>query len=276
MSEYLIFRLKSSGQRTVVGSFLVAATVALGIVGPTTALADDGLQAVPSVFVGTAPGCAPSPPGSRIVTSAWLGGMGLPDNGGPNNNTTAAARNDRRSGLLLSKNGLTTDCSAAGAEITGVKGITVYAGFHLGFDYRNGGHCGAGAPRFNVVVTPPSGPDTFHFVGGCSNDTASTAAPQDPAEWTRVRFDTTSTTANQAFPPIPVGSRINSIGITFDEGTDTANNDTQGVGLAVVDNIDINGTLITRGTGIADGINRDKNDGRKDKKDKDGDDDDKN
>ena len=37
---------------------------------------DGGFRAVPAVFVGTAPGCAPSPSGSNIVTSAWLPGMG--------------------------------------------------------------------------------------------------------------------------------------------------------------------------------------------------------
>src|SRR2546428_1939960 len=43
-----------------------------------------GLQAVPFVFVGKAGDCgAGYPAGSNIVTSAWLGGMGLPGNCGP-------------------------------------------------------------------------------------------------------------------------------------------------------------------------------------------------
>src|SRR5256885_1635358 len=103
------------------------------------------------------PGCVPTPPGSRIVTAAWLNGMGLPDNDGANNNTTAEQRGDRRSGLLLSKNGLTTDCSSAGAEIKGVRDMTVTATFELGFDYRNGGHCSGGSPRFNVTARSASG-----------------------------------------------------------------------------------------------------------------------
>jgi hypothetical protein len=58
----------------------------------------------------------------------------------------------------------------------------------------------------------------------------------------------------ECFPgPIPVGTTIKSIDIVFDEGTDTANNDTQGVGLAVIDNIDINGKLITSGSGVEPG-----------------------
>jgi hypothetical protein len=161
---------------------LVAATVALGVVGPATAWADDVPQAVPFVFVGVAGDCG-ADPGSRIVTSAWLGGMGLPDNGGDNFGVNIA-RTDPHLGLLLSKNGPTPDRSSAGARITHVKGMTVDAGFHLGFDYRNGGHCGAGAGRFNVSYTKPDGSDGFSFVGGCANDGTPVQAPQDPLQWT--------------------------------------------------------------------------------------------
>jgi len=59
------------------------------------------------------------------------------------------------------------------------------------------------------------------------------------SEWTQVRFDTSN--SSQAFPTIPLGSTVISITLIYDEGTDTANNDTEGVGLAVVDNISING-----------------------------------
>ena len=267
MSEYLIFPLKSSGQRTVVGSFLVAATVALGVVAPATAWAEDdgGLKAVPFEFVGTDGGCGLGyPAGSRIVTAKWLKGLGLPDNGDlnvgsdPKDNPN---KKDRHSGLLLSKNGTTPDCSSSGATIKGVKGMQVGSPFVLGFDYRNGTHCGAGAPRFNVVVTPTSGPD-INFVGGCSNGTR-TPALQDPLQWTHVRFD--SSNPAQSFPPIPAGSKIVSIDILFDEGTDTVLiDDPLGVGLAVIDNIFINGVLITREQG----------EGHHDGKDKDDDDDD--
>ena len=236
--------------------FVAIAMIALmGLVPAGKAAADDKdnedkLQAKPFVFVGTAADCAPSPAGSSIVTAAWLRGMGLPDDGG-NNAPNPATRNDPHRGLLLSKNGPTADCSAAGARISGVKGTTVTATFELGFDYRNGGHCGAGAPRFNVVAKPASGPETFHFVGGCANDQTPTGAPQDSSQWTRVAFQTSN--AAESFPVIPVGSKIVSIALIFDEGTDTANNDTQGVGLAVVDNININGRFIRQGEGAQPG-----------------------
>jgi hypothetical protein len=215
---------------------------------------DHGLSAKPFVFVGTGAQCAPSPAGSNIVTSAWLRGMGLPDNGGANTTAADLATNpnkkDPHTGLLLNKNGPTLDCSSSGATIKGVKGMIVTSKFELGYDFRNGGHCGAGAPRFNVDT------DMGFFFVGCANAPKS-PAPQDQLQWTRTR-SVLSTCGIECFPRlIPVGAKIKSINIVFDEGTDTANNDTEGVGLAVLDNIDINGTLIGSGN---EGEHRDSHD----------------
>src|SRR2546422_4616420 len=150
----------------------VAATMALMGQMAAPALADDDskLEAVPFEFVGKAGDCGAAA-GSRIVTAAWLKGMGLPD-------TDDLNKKDRHSGLLLSKNGPTPDCSAAGASIKGVKGMTVSETFEVGFDYRNGGPCGAGAPRFNVTTRDGG----FSFVGGWSERTAA-PAPPGPPEW---------------------------------------------------------------------------------------------
>jgi hypothetical protein len=237
-----------------------AAMVTFGATRSVRAFDDDGrdLRAIPGIFVGAAGDCGGgTPAGTRIVTSAWLGGMGLPDNGGSNTTlldfATNPNRNDPHRGLLLSKNGPTADCSAAGATIQGAGGLLVTPTFELGFDYRNGVHCGAGAPRYNVVAKPPVGPNTFHFVGGCANG-VKTPAPQDPLEWTRVRF-----TTGQEFPALVPGSQIVSIELIFDEGTDATSvpDDSNGVGLAAVDNLDIDGALIRSGNGIADGTNAD-------------------
>jgi hypothetical protein len=70
------------------------------------------------------------------------------------------------------------------------------------------------------------------------------------------------------FPPLTPGTHITSLEIIFDEGTDTANNDTEGVGLAVIDNIFINGTYITSGNSDADedkgkGKGKDRDDDKK-------------
>ena len=211
---------------------ILLSAVVLLILTPM-AFADDPVHfsVHPSTFVGKAGDCGTGyPAAAEIVTADWIKGIGLPDNGGANFNGTNSAdipnNKDDRNGLLLSKNGATANCSAAGAKIDGFGDKLMIT--ELGFDYRNGTHCGGGAPRFNVVAS-----DGFHFVGNCSVGT-STPAPQDPSAWTRIRF-----TPAQAFPPIAAGAIVKSIEIVFDEGTDGG----PGAGLAVIDNIDINGVL---------------------------------
>ena len=229
--------------RANVCAIAVAAVAMLGMLTMTRdALAQGRLRATPFVFIGTAAECGVA--GSHIVTAAWLGGMGLPDNSGEN-------ANDPHRGLLLSKNGPTPDCSSAGATIKGLRRQTTLT--ELGFDYRNGTHCGAGAPRFNITSTLG-----FTYFAGCAAGTK-TPAPQDPLEWTRVRI----TEAAQVFPASPTapvfafgpgGTEVRSISILFDEGTDTTGvEDPRGVGLAVIDNIDVNGQLIRSGAGVEDG-----------------------
>lgn len=242
----------------------------LSVVTVRDARAQGNLQATPFVFIGTSSDCG-GPAGSLIVTAAWLGGMGLPDNGGQNTTAADLATNpnkdDPHRGLLLSKNGPTPDCSAAGATISGVHRRSTLT--ELGFDYRNGTHCGAGAPRFNITSA-----QGFTYFAGCDAG-VKTPAPQDPAEWTRVRI----TTAAQVFPASPAaplfvfgpgGTQIRSLSIIYDEGTDAPGvEDPRGVGLAVIDNIEVGGELIGTGTGIADGTpdQNDKKDNEKDKKD---------
>jgi hypothetical protein len=211
------------------------------------------LEAQPFVFVGTAIDCG-GPAGSNIVTSAWLPGMGLPDDGKTLNPDTL----DPHLGLLLSKNGPTANCSSAGVTITGVEGMPVT---ELGFDYRFGSHCGAGSPRFNLTTSD----NVFHSVG-CASGTK-TPSPQDPTEWARIRF----TLPAQFVPPVAAGATIKSLSILVDEGTDsTSLEDAFGIGLSVLDNIDVNGTLITQGSNTSNnngnsgdkgnGDNKDKND----------------
>jgi hypothetical protein len=163
---------------------------------------------------------------THIIVSKWVKNLGLNDNNGKKNNK----------GLLLSKTGPTATNAEAGADIRGVKGMTLT---ELGFDFRDGSHCSGGAPRFNVVTVED--PTTTHFIGSCTNGTVTPETPE--AGWSRVRFDPTS--AANAFPPIPAGQHVLQMNIAFDEGTDTPGGTP---GMAVIDNIDINGTLIGSGT----------------------------
>lgn len=176
------------------------------------------------------------PNGLGIVFAKWVERIGLPDSNGGDN-----------FGLLLSKNGNTTALAAAGANIKGAAGITLT---ELRFDTRSGGHCGAGAPRFNVVVDVSTDPMTVTpklFFFGCSHGAKAPVPGVTPAEgWARVSFadkDASPADGMTVWPGFGK-AKVMSIKIIFDEGTDTG---TDFSGMVILDNIDINGTLITRG-----------------------------
>jgi hypothetical protein len=144
---------------------------------------------------------------------------------------------------LLVKTGPTTNFAAAGAVLNGVKGITLT---ELGFDIRTGSHCGAGAPRFNVVTSD----GVRHFVGCASPPPVVLAA--SPA-WQRLRLGNAPLACSSGVAGFNattgvlecISGVVESITIIFDEGQDQAFES----GLAILDNIDVNGTLIGRGPG---------------------------
>lgn len=166
--------------------------------------------------------CNYDPQELDLSTGLWLQNIGLPDDKGDDNY-----------GLLLSKNGKTPTNAAGCATIRGFKRQTVS---ELGFDIRNGGHCGAGAPRFDVVTQ-----DKVDHFFGCAAGTVSAAPPtRDGATtgWRRIRFDPVT-----GFPPIKPTDTIVDIGLVFDEGVDIAPDFS---GLAILDNIDVNRLVIGR------------------------------
>lgn len=192
-----------------------ALTLALVLAAPTLASAKKPLRVTPWVLND----------GGGGLFSDWV------PFSGPGNSDPA---------LLLVKMRKTADFVAAGAAVEGVEGVTLN---ELGFDVFNDGHCGAGAPRFNVWVTMVDGSSKLFFFG-CIYGTH-TPAPDKPATFTRVRFDNFS-----AFPQDGVSvwpgfgnARVENIDIVFDEGID------QGTGSTALDNIDVNGELVGRGHG---------------------------
>ncbi|MGI9057255.1 MAG: hypothetical protein ACR2H5_01610 [Ktedonobacteraceae bacterium] len=106
----------------------------------------------------------------------------------------------------------TTTNSASGANITNVKGIVLT---EIGWDVRDNGHCGAGAPRFNVTTSD----NVTHFIG-CASPTPISSTPVGPDAngftWHKNRYDPAT-----AFPAITPGETVKSIQIVFDEGVDT-------------------------------------------------------
>ena len=188
-----------------------------------------------------------------LVQATWLSGIGCPTDAFTLDFATGmtmpftdaacliAPSDHHNEGLLLVKTGPTSNFAAAVAELTNVKGITLT---ELGYDIRksggslspNGSHCGAGAPRFDVVTSD----GTVHFVGCNSPPGMVTTSSND---WIRLRWDAALLAA--AFPPIMATDVVQRIVIVFDEGTDTG---PDFFGAAILDNIDVNGTLVGQGS----------------------------
>lgn len=198
----------------MVGSAMVACLAVL----TGTALAaggNDKVRVNPGTYVGKAGDCGTGyPAGTKGGVSAnWVAQQGLPDSGNSNH------------ALILTKSVLTTDCSAAGADVQGVAGMPATT---LGFDYRSDSYCGAGAARFNVVTSD----NIFHFVGGCANGTATPGGTDSQGRsWTRVTFDLQNPA--QAFPVAAPGTTLVSVSLIQDEQ-----------GSSILDNINVNGTLV--------------------------------
>jgi hypothetical protein len=155
------------------------------------------------------------PEETDIVVGAWMTKTGLPDSGKSNH------------ALYFQKAGPTSTNAYAFAQIRWLKNRDVSGLTELGFDYRNGDHCTAVSPRFVIQV------DGVDYSLGCSAGSIS-AAPDDPLNWTRVRFGL----AELAAAGVPLTGLITEGSIVFDEGTDA------GTGLIFMDNVDINGSLI--------------------------------
>lgn len=213
-------------------------------------------KVIPGVF---------DPANTHLVQSTWLDGIGCPTDAAvaayPSNTATttytdpacpigsADPKDKHNEGLLLVKTGPLENNASAGAELKKVRGITLHElGYdirkHGGFSSPTGSHCDGGAPRFNVYTT-----DGFWAVACSSPPPAGTTGSQTLGDgFTRLRWgDGTQVFGyfnNTAL--LPITGTVQRIQIVFDEGTDLASGADQ-FGLAVLDNIDVNGTLVGRG-----------------------------
>ena len=194
------------------------------------------------------------PAHTDLVTSGWVNGIGCPTDATtatPNATYTGVGgtapysdpacqtgdpTDQHNAGLLLAKTGPTTNFAAAQVQLTGIKPGTVLS--ELGYDLRGGSHCGAGAPRFEVVTT-----DGHDWNIGCASPPGAPSTSSN-TEWTRLRWSGGGLQGYDAANGYTFGAvtgPVKSISIVFDEGQD------QGTGLAVLDNIDVNGTLVGHG-----------------------------
>ncbi len=195
------------------------------------------------------------PARTRLVQSVWHSGVGCPTaanlfDGTPFTDSACATGDPQdtgNEGLILAKTGPTSNVAAALAELLNVKNVVLD---ELGYDIRKpggaassfGSHCGAGAPRFNVVIA-----GVTHFIG-CNSPVATSSVVG--TGWTRLRWG--------GGPPLfafsaATGALVNITGLTadrililFDEGQDAGPDQ---FGAAILDNIDVNGVMVGRGSG---------------------------
>ncbi len=135
--------------------------------------------------------------------------------------------------LFLKKGCSTATVAAAGADIiTAFEGTSISNLTELNFDYKDDGHCGAGAPRFNVQV------DGSTYFLGCIYGTHSTSTMPG---WTHVEFGA----ADFLAAGIPLTGTLEDIYIIFDEGTDTpTGGSVVTAGQVYLDNISVNGDVV--------------------------------
>jgi hypothetical protein len=177
-----------------------AAVVAFVALGGGSAWAQSPFQVVPFTF---------NPDNACNVVSQWQNGV-----------------------LVMQKNCSTATNAAAGADIISpLEGQSIGNLTELNFDVQNGTHCGAGAPRFNVVVS-----GTTYFLG-CSQGTHTDLGNG----WTHVVYSATDFAA----AGIPTTGTLDDLLIIFDEGTDTPVGGTVVTpGQTAIDNISVNGAVV--------------------------------
>jgi hypothetical protein len=127
--------------------------------------------------------------------SAWKAGEGMDDSHGA-----------KQQALYFQKSTSTATFAAGVAVFKGVEGLPSTALADLSFYWRTDGHCGAGAPRFNVRIETAPGVRQTVFVG-CAGMVTGETLPSDSGPYQR------RTVAG----PLPLGTVV-SLALVFDEG----------------------------------------------------------
>jgi hypothetical protein len=154
-------------------------------------------------------------PGARSMSQAmWLDGHGV---------TYPSKKDPTSQGLVLRKNPSGPRTAIAGAALKGAAGSQLTT---LGFDLRSDSECSKGAPQF-VVVTA----DEVVHRASCASGTIQ---PLTVPGWQRVSFDPAN--GRQLSPAVAPGMAVKTIALVMDQP--------MGTGMAVLDNINLNGKYI--------------------------------
>jgi hypothetical protein len=143
--------------------------------------------------------------------SAWKAQEGLPDSNGNSNQA------------LYFQKTVPTPTNAAGvASINGLEGMPASALTGLSWKHREDGHCGAGAPRWDLFVTNPDGSSHIIFLG-CNAAAHSEAGFGSGHGWCQDSYAGLDLQAQILGQGGTLDATINGLAIVFDEGNDTAN-----------------------------------------------------
>ena len=155
--------------------------------------------------------------------AAWKAQSGLQDSTG-----------NKFQSLYFQKMTATTTFAAGVALFKGFEGTPVSALEGLSFYVGSQGHCGAGAPRFNLTVRPTGGGPTQTFFIGCQAMTPTGQTGTAPTGEIFVQRAIKAPFTAACCGPIPTsGFEIASLAIVFDEGNDV------GQGFVRLDNIEV-------------------------------------
>jgi hypothetical protein len=156
-------------------------------------------------------------PGATGTTDAmWMDGYGVP---------VASPSDPSSQGLVLTRNPSAAKSAIAGAVLKGAAGSQLS---RLSFDLRSDSECSAKAPQFVVVTTD----EVVHKASCASGTVQSLTVPG----WQRVSFDPAN--SGQLSPAMAPGMAVKTIALVMDQPV--------GSGMAVVDNINVNGRYIGR------------------------------
>jgi hypothetical protein len=213
-----LFALSACADRTVTAPSVSTSSVA---VAATNANRNDnsGLKLHPNGF-------------GEHSYAAWKAHEGLPDSKG-----------NADHGLYFQKMTTTETFAAGVARITGLEGQPLSAIVGLSWEHRTDGWCGAGAPRWDIIVSDASGDRGVIFLG-CA---AAVHTPGSEPNWIRDSYPAgtpiSSLPATGFTPDFNPSDplTISELLIVFDEGTDVPANP----GFVVLDNITVNDTVFT-------------------------------
>jgi hypothetical protein len=233
--------------------FLIAAAIALFGVSGVAYAATRLHQVHPGEY---------DPAKTHLVNGAWLMGIGCPTDSryAPYPATTAIdtytdpacvtgdPKDKQNEGLLLAKTGPTENNAEPFAELKNLKGVPIT---ELGYDLRKvettldprGSTCSVQAPMFQLQTKAG---DVYYI--GCNSPAPDAQLPGDG--YIRLRWGAAGTLnayLNGTTLTNISGMTFDKVFIVFQDGYGGATADTSKFGLAVLDNIDVNGTLVGEG-----------------------------